>query len=108
MALGNGEARPEEELRDLGNEPLGILPVVPEHMLRDGWVADHHKVPGPSGEPVDGPTLVHPLEKRQEKGATEEVGDVIELRAGDRYPGVVTAAQGHGACKGGQPIRANP
>lgn len=89
-SLGNGEPRSKQELRHLGHEPLRILsPIILQHVLRNRRVADDHEVAGPGGQPVDGPTLLHPLEQREEEGPTEEVGDVVELGAGGGDAGAV-------------------
>lgn len=77
-------------------------------MLRDRGVADHHEVPWTRRETVDGSVLLHPLEERQEQGAAEEVGHVVELGAGDGDPGAVAGAGGQRAGEGGEPVGADP
>lgn len=77
-------------------------------MLCDGGVTDYHEVTGAGGEAVDGAVLEHQLEEGQEEGASEEVGDVLQLGVGDGDAGIVAAAEGEGAHEGGQPVGADP
>lgn len=105
--LGGGEAGAEEELRNLGDEALGVLgSVAAEDVLGDGGVADDDEVAGAGGEAVDGAVLEHPVEEGEEEGAAQEVGDVVQLGIGHGDAGVV--AGGDGADEGGEPVRANP
>lgn len=91
--LGDGEAGTKQKLRNLSDEALGVLgAVIPQHVLGNGGVADDDEVPGARGEAVDGAVLVHPLEERQEEGAAEKIGDVVELGAGGGDVGVVFGA----------------
>lgn len=105
--FGDGETGPKQELGDLGNKTLGVFAVVPEHVLGDGGVANDDEVSGAGGEAVDGAVVLHPLEEREEEGAAEEIGDVVELGGGDGDAGDVVAG-GEGAGEGSEPVGAEP
>lgn len=76
-------------------------------MFGNGGVTNDDKVSGTGGEAVNRAVVLHPLEERKEKGAAEEVGDVVELGGGDGDAGIVIAG-GEGAGEGGEPVGADP
>jgi len=77
-------------------------------MLGNGGVADNDKIARASRQAVNGAIKVHPFEKGEEEGATEEVRDVVELSSCNRDARIVAFGGGQGAGQGGQPLRAHP
>ncbi|GMN39285.1 hypothetical protein TIFTF001_008508 [Ficus carica] len=92
-AFGDGETRPEKELGDFSNKPFCVLPVIPQNVLGYGGVADDNKIPRPGGESVNGSVVVHPFEERKKQSAAEEIGDVVELGAGNGNSRVGVSAE---------------
>lgn len=106
LTLSNGKAGAEEELGDLGNQPLRVFSVVPQDVLRNRWIADDDKVARPSREAINWAILLHPLEQREEEGTPKEIRDIVELGVRHRNAGFVLPRKGTG--QGGEPVRADP